>query len=80
MDAVEDFFGKSANVLIENGEFNDVEGEFRHYNYSQHITNNNSNNIIDTKIHNVSNSFHQDICMFPRLSSGFRIGLLTTHF
>ena len=65
--AIEKMFGKDAKVLIEDGEFNDVQGEFHHYDYSQHITNNGCYNIIGNTIHNVSNIYPQVICMFPKI-------------
>ena len=78
VEAIEKLFGKS-RVLITDGEFNDVKGEFHHYDYSQHITNNGSYNIMDNTIYNVGNTCPQVIRMFSGLSSDFRIGLLTTH-
>lgn len=80
-EALIKLFGKSANVLVKDGDFNDVEGEFHHYDYSQRITNNGCYNIIDNTIHNVSNTCPQVIRMFPKvIFCDFRIGLLTTHF
>ena len=79
-DALKNLFGESTRVLVDDGEFNEVQGEFHHYDYSQRVTNNGCYNIIGNTIHNVSNTCPTDFCMFPRLSSGFRIGLLITRF
>ena len=63
VEAIEKIFGKSSKVLVKDGEFNDVQGEFHHYDYSQRITNNGCYNIIGNTIHNVSNTYPQVICM-----------------
>ena len=79
-EMIEKLFGKSTRVLVKDGEFNEVQGSYHHYDYSQRITNNGSYNIIGNTIHNVGNFSPQVNCMIPRLSSDFRIGLLTLHF
>lgn len=77
---VENLFSKDTRVLVKGGEINDVQGDYHHYDYSRRITNNGSYNITGNTIHNVGNIGRQVICVFPRLSSDFRIGLSTTHF
>ena len=62
-------FGPSTKVLVKDGTFNNVEGEYNYYDYSQRTTNNGSYNFIGNTLHNVHNSGHQVICMFPSLSS-----------
>ena len=69
---VENLFDEDTRVLVNDGEFNDVQGDYHHYDYSQRITNNGCYNIIGNTIHNVSNIGRQVICVFPRLSSDFR--------
>ena len=69
VEAIEKLFGKSSKVLIEDGEFNDVKGEYHHYDYSQHITNTGCYNIIGNQIHNVSNISPQVTCMFLKVYS-----------
>ena len=71
VETLETLFGKTARVLVKDGEFNEVQGEYRHYDYSQRITNDGSYNIIGNTIHNVGNICPQVICMFPKLSSDF---------
>ena len=80
VEALENLFGKSTRILIKDGEFNEAQGEYQHYDYNQRITNNGCYNIIGNTIHNVGNFSPQVNCMIPRLSSDFRIGLLTLHF
>ena len=63
---IEALFGRSAGVLVKGGEFNEVQVEYHHYDYSQQITNNGCYNVIGDTIHNVGNICPQDICMFPR--------------
>lgn len=80
-EVLEELFPKTANVLAKDGEINDeVQGTYHYYDYSKRITNDRCNNIIDNTLNNVSNTSPQVKCTFPRLSSDFRIGLLTTHF
>ena len=68
VETLETSLGKSARVFVKDGEFNEVQGEYHHYDYSQRITKNGCYNIIGNAIHNFSGL---------KLS---RIGLLTTHF
>jgi hypothetical protein len=70
-ETLEKLFGKSTRVLVKDGEFNEVQDDYHHYDNSQRITNNGSYNIIGNTIHNVGNICPQDICMFARLSSDF---------
>lgn len=76
-DVLEKLFGK-AKILVKDGSFNNVDGTYHHYDNSQRITNNGYFNMDDNEFYNVGNVAPQVICMFPRLSSGFWIGLLTT--
>ena len=70
-EVLEELFPQTANVLVKDGEINDIQGTYHYYDYSQRITNNRCNNIIDNTLNNVSNTFPQVKCMFPRLSSDF---------
>jgi hypothetical protein len=78
VEALEKFFGKSGRVLVEDGEFNDVQGEFHHYDYSQRITNNGCYNIIGNTIHNVANIRPQVIYHDKRGSRSMHHGRFAT--
>ena len=59
VETLETLFGKTG-ILVKDGDFNEVLGEYDHYNYSQRITNNGCYNIINNTID------VQVICMFPK--------------
>jgi hypothetical protein len=63
VETLQKLFGDSARVLVKDGEFNDVQGEYHHHDYSQRITNNGCYNIIGNTIHNVGNICPRFICM-----------------
>jgi hypothetical protein len=54
-------FGNSTRVLVKDGEFNDVEGEYQHFDFSQHITNRGCHNIMGNILYNVGNTCPQVI-------------------
>ena len=60
-------FGKSANVLVKDGRFNNVRGTYYHHDRSQRVTNNGCFNITGNTIQNVGNSHPQVICMSPKV-------------
>ena len=76
---IEKLFGKNGRVLVKDGEFNNVQGNYYHYDSSQRITNHGCYNVIGNNLNNVSNH-SQVIRMFPRLSSGLRNTLLIIYF
>lgn len=80
-DVLTKLFGPSTKVLVKDGTFNNVEGEYNYYDYSERTTNNGSYNFIGNTFHNVHNSGHQVIRMFPSLSSSdwFTDGTLLDH-
>ena len=43
VETLETLLGKSARVLVKDGEFNEVQEEYHHYDYSQRITKNETN-------------------------------------
>ena len=54
VETLETSLGKSAWVFVKDCEFNEVQGEYHHYDYSQRITNNGCYDIIGNAIHNFS--------------------------
>jgi len=59
VEALEQLFGNSSRVLVKDGEFNNVKGEYHYENHRQVITNDGCYNIVDNKLHNVGNKYPQ---------------------